>query len=57
MLNTQPIMLAQFLMLFSTDYAQNYAGIIGQGLPTTLQNTLNTYRYILYVLLGLSVQH
>ena len=30
--NFLPIMLALCLMLFSTYYAQNYAGIIGSGL-------------------------
>ena len=31
-----PIMLALCLMLFSTYYAQNYAGMIGAGLAVTL---------------------
>ena len=31
-----PIMLALCLMLFSTYYAQNYAGMIGAGLVATL---------------------
>ena len=36
MQNFLPIMLALRLMLFSTYYAQNYAGIIGAGLLTTV---------------------
>ena len=32
-----PIMLTLCLMLFSTYYAQNYAGIIGAGLPEISQ--------------------
>ena len=35
-----PIMLALCLMLFSTYYAHNYAGIIGTGLPHTIATVI-----------------
>ena len=45
-LNFSPIMLALCLMLFSTYYAQNYAGIIGSGLDWVSANVCVVYKKV-----------